>query len=615
MRARNPNALDRAIEWAFPGWALRRAEARHRLGGESALTPGYDAGQTNRLRNRYRGRDATADALLAYGVLEEMRERSRDLVRNDPIAGSAVRAIVDNVVGKGLVPHAKVDPDALGISTDQAAEWNALADQAWQRWAPHAMTDGTGIYAGQALAMRRIIEDGEALVRPVMSRQRHRPYEFALQALEADRLQDPIGGGTGATLRRDNLRMGVELGREQQPVAYWLRDRHPGDVGFGTARRSFTFRKVPAYARDGSRNLYHVYRRLRTPQSRGVPALAPATSDLQDLADIIEAEREAQRVMACFTGYITKPAAVQAAIGAAAGKQDADGRRLEEMEPGIFEYLEPGEEITFGDPKRPASTFASFVEHLERRIGASVGLPYEFLLLNFAKISYSSYRGSGIEAWRGFECWQGLLITDFLAWARGELLKEIYLKGGFPAWVDLAARPELWHAAQWNGPTWKSVDPTKDAAATKLELEQGITSPQEEMRRRGRDPERIREEREQWAAAEETTEPSTAEPGGDPAATSDAVKASVDAYGAAVRAGVVTPQREDEKHYRAELGVPGASRLVDNAWEREGVRRPVTLAAPADNPAEQQADKVPDDPDDDDQAAAAAAADLEPAHA
>jgi len=82
-----------------------------------------------------------------------------------------------------------------------------------------------------------------------------------------------------------------------------------------------------------------------------------------------------------------------------------------------------------------------------------------------------------------------------------------------------------------------------------------------------------------------------------------------------VRAGVVTPQREDEKHYRAELGVPGASRLVDNAWEREGVRRPVTLAAPADNPAEQQADKVPDDPDDDDQAAAAAAADLEPAHA
>ena len=75
---------------------------------------------------------------------------------------------------------------------------------------------------------------------------------------------------------------------------------------------------------------------------------------------------------------------------------------------------------------------------------------------------------------------------------------------------------------------------------------------------------------------------------GEKQATSDklkfeSLKAKADSYGVAVRAGNLTPQIIDEEKTREEFGLPPMSEAAKENWkESDGVRRPTTLKAPAD---------------------------------
>jgi hypothetical protein len=56
------------------------------------------------------------------------------------------------------------------------------------------------------------------------------------------------------------------------------------------------------------------------------------------------------------------------------------------------------------------------------------------------------------------------------------------------------------------------------------------------------------------------------------------LKAKFDAYGVAVRAGAITPAREDEMLFREEAGLPTMPKAVQGAWDEDkGYRRPITL--------------------------------------
>ena len=64
--------------------------------------------------------------------------------------------------------------------------------------------------------------------------------------------------------------------------------------------------------------------------------------------------------------------------------------------------------------------------------------------------------------------------------------------------------------------------------------------------------------------------------GGDP--KTDDAKNEFDTYGIGVRAGSITPQIEDEDHFRTRVGLPPLSADARKSWARENnVRRPVTL--------------------------------------
>lgn len=63
-------------------------------------------------------------------------------------------------------------------------------------------------------------------------------------------------------------------------------------------------------------------------------------------------------------------------------------------------------------------------------------------------------------------------------------------------------------------------------------------------------------------------------------ATVTDLKILLDLYGVGVRAGVLTPQMQDEEYFRGIADLPEMSAETKAAWAEEGgVRRPITLAA------------------------------------
>jgi len=125
-----------------------------------------------------------------------------------------------------------------------------------------------------------------------------------------------------------------------------------------------------------------------------------------------------------------------------------------------------------------------------RHIAAGMNLPYELLLKDFSKTSYSSARASMLEAWRYFN-------------GRRRWLTDTWLKPVYELWLEEAVNtghvqaPEYYqnrYAYQrarfiFGGRGW--VDPVKEAQAAQIRVMAGLSTLEKECAEQGEDYEEI----------------------------------------------------------------------------------------------------------------------------
>jgi len=472
-----PNVLDKLIAYFSPQRALRRQAARQAID----VTYQYRGAQSNRLRADWvLGNSQTTPS--AY-ELQELRNRSRDLNCNDPIASGATDTMGHNIVGRGLRPQSRIRPEIVGLSEARARALQKQAEYIWQTWTPMADSGNRLNFDEiQFLALRKIIEDGEIIALPVMANEPWRQIRRVVELLEADRLSDPKSG-----LLPGSHRQGVEVGRRGEPLAYWLT---PFDPKTGKAANP---QRVEARDGRGRPRVLHVFRTSRPGQLRGVPFFAPVLTYFKDLADYLEAEVVAARVAACLAVFITKTDPYQGAAMYATDTQ-TNNQRLQSLEPGMLNYLALGENINVVDPKRGGETFNAFVEGVLRIIGVSLGLPYELLVKDFSKTNYSSARAALLEGRRNFTNWRSWFAAKFCCPIYDLVLEEAYLRGQFEAPNFYDYRSE-YTRAQWIGGGWGWVDPVKEVQSSKLAIDYGLSTLAEEAAGQGRDWEETLEQR------------------------------------------------------------------------------------------------------------------------
>ena len=206
------NALDKVIGYFSPEQAYRRARFAPRrdvrVRGRE-IGPAYGRMDCGGRRRQYGNRR------LAYGAL---RNRSRDLLRNNPYASKAIAELVGNTVGTGIVPQAKTGNPALDKIID--GEWPYFAENC----DPGGQLD---FYGMQALVVRTTAESGDGIIR---FRSRLQKDNFRvplqLQVMEGDYLDIsrtmPVATG--------HIVQGVQFNLFGQREYYWLYNCHPGGV-------------------------------------------------------------------------------------------------------------------------------------------------------------------------------------------------------------------------------------------------------------------------------------------------------------------------------------------------------------------------------------------------
>lgn len=460
---------DRIATWLNPASGIERLRSRVTM--ESA-TGGYSGGKRDRRQTRnWRPKQTSANEELSAD-LPDLRSRSRDLARNVPLATGAIHTVVTSVIGDGLVLQSQVDREILGLSQDQADQWQRNAEREFAIWARRPdFTSRLNFDEMQELVFRAVLESGDVCVVRRRRRDLADTYALKLQLVEADRLSNPNHSQNTASMVD-----GVEMDTDGVPVAYHISTRHPDDTGRGTKLEWRRF--AVGNTATGTPLILHLYRQMRPDQARGIPYLAPVIEAVKQLGDYAEAEIRAAVISAMFTVFV-KPQALEddgdaSFIGSNDTASGVDPASEIALGNGAIVDLAPGEEVEFADPKRPNTAFDAFVTAMSRHIGVALELPYELLLKSFTA-SYSASRAALEQAWQMFRSRRSWMAWKFCQPVYEWVITEAVASGRLAApgfFADPVIR-EAWLGSEWIGPSRIQLDPQKEASADLIDLGMG----------------------------------------------------------------------------------------------------------------------------------------------
>jgi lambda family phage portal protein len=469
------NFVDRAIRFLDPVRANHRAAARL----SAAAAGGYIGASTSRRPTMsWKAQKGDADAVILPD-LPNLRDRSRDLLRNAPLAAGAVNTVVTNVVGTGLALKSHVDRDVLTMTEDAADLWESQAEREWRLFFESQECDIARTLRGndiQELAFRQVLENGDVFVIMPNRIRPGSPYGLKLQLIEGDRVcnKDNAADSVG-------LAGGVERDGEGAPVAYHVLDQHPGANYFSPMKRTWTV--VQAFGKTGRRNVIHLYRMLRPGQSRGVPYLAPVMEPLKQLDRYTEAEIAAAVISGMFTVFV-KSTTGNVGLSPMEPTTETGGSSADDdfkLASGAILNLAQGEEIQVADPKRPNQAFDPFTMAVLRQIGVALELPFEVLVKHFTA-SYSAARAALLEAWRFFRSRREWLAANFCQVVYENWMDEAVALGRIKApgyFADPLLR-KAYLGAEWIGTAPGQIDPEKEIGAAEKRINVGVSTVERE---------------------------------------------------------------------------------------------------------------------------------------
>jgi len=437
---------------------------RQRLG---AFIGGFDAGQQHRRLRGFQATRAHVNALIAASG-PDITARARWLVRNNGYAVNAVESWAANTVGDGIKPISKI------ADASSKEELQRL----WLAWTDEADAEGlTDFYGLQRRAAREVFMAGEVFFRIRMRRAGDGlSVPLQLQMLPAEML--PLEQ-TGIAANGNAIRQGIEFDRIGRRVAYHFFRRHPGDSTDPGLAGDIV--RVPAS------EVIHVIDPIEGGQLRGVSRLAPAIVKLFLLDQYDDAELDRKKVAAMYAMFVTSPAPENPLAPA----EDDEMPAGVEISPGQIVRLDPGEDVTVGQPADSGATYEPFQYRTLLQISAALGIPYPYLANDMVKGNFSNSRLALIEFRRRVSAWQHSVMVF-------QLCRPVYAR-----WMDAAvlsgafnlpryeAKRSLLLTADWLPTKWDWVDPLKDANAEIAQIEAGLKSRTQAIAERGYDAEQV----------------------------------------------------------------------------------------------------------------------------
>jgi lambda family phage portal protein len=441
------------------------------------LRSNYEGASVGRRMGAWNTYASSPNAITETSSLSTLRARTRDAVRNNPWATQGLHSYASNLVGRGIQPRWILDNEVLRKEIELA----------WYEWTQECDADGQNDFYGmQNLATKTVIQSGEALVR-------FRPRRLSdglsvplqLQLLEPDFLDDWKNGP--APTGTSTFHMGIEINGVGQRAAYWLRKQHPGDSywmpgGYDSSR-------IPAA------QVLHVYRVDRPGQLRGVPWFAPVLSRMFLLDQYEDAELDRKKTSALFVAFVKKTgdlAGPGGLIGFDEMGDDKD-RPFAELEPGMLNYLLPGEDVVFANPSDVGGSYDVWITRQLQAIAAGIGITYEQLTGDFSRVNFSSSRGRSIEFRRQARQIIGSMINFQFNQKVAEMWLSMAVASGKIKIPDYATNRRAYTMIDWRPDGWEWVNPREDVETEKAKVRAGFNTFEQVLIELGGDMEEIDE--------------------------------------------------------------------------------------------------------------------------
>jgi lambda family phage portal protein len=470
----------------------------------------YHAAATGRLFADFMSSSRSADGELKPDMVL-MRNRARQMARDDVYVKRYLELMKTNVIGdNGMTLQVKArNSDGMLDSIG-----NDIVENAWAVFGMvgNCTPDGKMSWVDlQKYCVEATKRDGEAFFHIV--RNNTFKHGIAIYPLEADLIDEQ----KNQKLRNGNeIRMGIEVDSYQRPVAYWVRQRHPGDSDFNSTN-------LVASVRVDASEIIHVFKPLRAGQSRGETALAPALTQIKMLNAHREAELVASRMAAAKMGFFTSDS------GNDVPADDYDNAvPIIDAEPGTFHQLPAGVDFKPFDPTHPATAFAEFQKGILRGTASGLGVSYASLSNDLEGTSYSSIRQGALEERDAYRDEQQFFREHFVLQVYSAWLMHVMEFNIIP--IPATKFDKFFMASNFRPRGWQWVDPQKEISAAVTAMHNGIMSMQDVSGQYGRD---IEETLSQWQRDKEIADSFGLQLAFEPFGGNDAAKGAPPAAAAA----------------------------------------------------------------------------------
>lgn len=481
------NPLDWVVGYFSPKAGLEREVARIRMEHLRA-SRSYEGASRGRLAKGWRVAGGTADSQLARdGQL--LRDRSRDLIRNNPFAAKIVTTHANNLVGSGIVPRAKTgSPD-----TDK------LVDDLFDEWQKVCNTNGQDFYATSYTLARMLVGDGEGFLR----KRPRLPTDGLPVPLQIQILSSEFCDWHKTTMVGSNTVVnGIEYDHLGRRRGYWMHPNNPvGHWPMQSGSNASGF--VPAA------DVAHIFER-QDERQRGEPWLAPVIAELREVKDYEISEGIRKKTESCLVGVMVPSGAEQPNVGfieprgeggeeEAAGPPllDMAGNPVNRMEPGMFAVMRDGGDIKFNTPAISAGIEA-YLRTRYRSIAAGARVPYSLVTGDFSQDNFASGQ-------LGFIDYDG--FVDAIIWhvLIGPALQKVW------DWFVQAAKVSgklplsLKVGVEWQPQERERLNRLDNARADLIEVRMGKRSMPEIIAKTGRDPATVLKENDEFFAKVDAT--------------------------------------------------------------------------------------------------------------
>ena len=427
----------------------------------------YDAGRRdlNSIKNwQPKLLSIDEEVLRDYDLI---RARSRDLYRNNSYGRAVINRFVSSVVGRGLKVQPSIDYERLGMSQQEAQAWQAETESKFRSWASSKECDSRrkkNFYQLQSLAYKMMLRDGDCFTMLPSRDRAGSPFRLRVQLISSMHVCSPSISPT------DNLRAGVELSQEGEPIAYHIKTV---DGNFKRVRGRGEF--------SGRTNIIHLYEAEDTDQSRGLPVLYPVIVLIKDMATYFRAELQSSIVNSLFTVVLkdeSNDGMTRFGAEETMGEEDLSNFKLG---PGAVLKLPAHKTFETVNPARPISNFPAYIDSLSNAVALGADMPHEVFMKKFMS-SYSAARAALLDFKQSKEIKRNWFIEDFCEPIYKTWLYERVLLGDIQAegfLYDPVVR-ECFCRANWIGDSLGQIDELKEINAVARRLELGLSTHEKE---------------------------------------------------------------------------------------------------------------------------------------